>query len=260
VALTVPLLIDPNDVILRMQVNASLDGVLEVITSAIAGAQLAVQALIDGSLAFQARTNLFFLDSEAFSGLQPGGFFRLEIPSGFIRTDTPVVITFDDTWTLANAEVADPTLYSIDYLRGYILMDAVTYADQYVQVACTTGFNASVPTPAFTGPATTYDPTVSYLAGAAVMAAGMTYVCIAPTTNNTPPNVLFWTPVQLGPEVIPSPVYEAIMSYVPTIFDASQTTNRNQEAQAQYKKAGDHAMMLLKPFMRLKGFSFRPNN
>jgi hypothetical protein len=260
VALTVPLLIDPNDVILRMQVNASLDGVFEAISSAVAGAQLAVQALLDGKLTLEPRTNLFFLDSDAFSGIQPGGMFRLEMPSGFIRTDTPPIIIFSDAWNLPEPEAADPTLYKIDNQRGYIMMDACTYADQYVQVQCVTGFNASVPIPAFTGVIAAYDPTVTYAPGTAVTAAGMTYLCIAATIGNTPPNVLFWTPVQYGPEVIPSPVYEAIMSYVPVIFDASQTTNRNQEALPQYKKAADHAAMMLKPYMRLRGFSFRPLN
>lgn len=253
-----PLYVTPDDVILRMQLNSELAGVEDVVSSAIIGSQLHVESVLQGSFMEKAQNCVFFTDRNAFSGLQPGGVFRLELPSGFIRKDCPVTITYSRHWNMWEAQTVWPEFINIDHKRGYVLLDHRRCADRYIQVQCTTGFKGSVPTPCFTGTAASYSATTAYTPGQAVIVGSVTYVCIVATTGNAPPNGTYWTPVTYVPEQIPQELYEAILSYVPTIFDASQTTNRNQEAEPQYKKAADHTQILLFQYLRMKGFSFRP--
>jgi hypothetical protein len=208
------LYIYPSKVMDRMQVNPTLDGVQEVIASAIEGAQLHIESVLDSKLTIQAYTDTFFLDSEAFSGIQPGGLFRLQLSSGFLRSGAAFTITSAASWNMVDAVSVDTSLYSVDLVRGLIYIDASAYSEKYVRVAFTAGF----------------------------------------------------TPISLANDVTQLPAAEAmdwlqesILSYVPIIFDVSQTTNRNAEAEAQYRRAGDHAMAILAPYMRnSKGFTFRP--
>lgn len=90
--LTMPMFVDPVDAVDRMQLDAGVTGVLAEVNKAIMRAELFVQALVDGSLIRQTLNSMYFTDSEAFSGMQPNGVFRLELPSGFIRRDTPVSV------------------------------------------------------------------------------------------------------------------------------------------------------------------------
>ena len=80
-ALSMPLYVSPSDVILRMQLNAALDGVIQVVSQAIMSAELMVQGLLDGNFIRQSQDCMFQLDSQAFSGIQPGGLFRVELPA-----------------------------------------------------------------------------------------------------------------------------------------------------------------------------------
>jgi hypothetical protein len=87
---------------------------------------------------------------------------------------------------------------------------------------------------------------------------GTVYAALgAVPTNTDPPNATYWQVVLILIEQVPQAVYEAIMAYVPVVFDEGQTTNRKDEAEKQYKKASDHSMQLLRNYLRLKGFSFR---
>ena len=88
-----PLFVDPQDVILRMQLSPDLTGIEDVVTSGIIAAQLHVERVIDGKLARQSQNCGFFIDAEAFSGIAPGGLYRLEVPSGLVRQDVPQVVT-----------------------------------------------------------------------------------------------------------------------------------------------------------------------
>jgi hypothetical protein len=58
-------------------------------------------------------------------------------------------------------------------------------------------------------------------------------------------------------EPLPDALYEAIMSLVPMVFNAQQTTNRSDEAKNQYVTLTDHANLLLQPYVRTQGFTFR---
>lgn len=210
------------DVVTRMQINEDLDGVSDVVKSALSGAHLHIEACLESELEKRAWDCTYYLDKDAYSGMQPGGVFRVQIPAYFIRQDTPVTITWAADWTMANAQSVDSALIKIDYEKGQILIDAKAYGDKYVRVQCTTGF----------------DP------DAILVAAN-------PTAD---------PPVQeaRGPEPIPDWLNEAILSYVGVIMDTSQTTKRSDTAEKQYKKAADHALIVLAPKLRKRGFVFRP--
>lgn len=260
--MAMPLFIPASAVSLRMQLQDTLPGVTDAIASAIQGAELQIEAQLGSKLTYRNVDCRFFLDRTAFSGMQPGGLFRLEIPSGFVRTDEQMTVTYDSRWNLPFAEPVDPTLMVLDDSRGYLLVDACQYANKYVRVQCSTGYKDSVPTPSFTGTAAPYNNATTYSPGTAVTIVvngqTVTYLCIASTTGNTPPNATYWTLVTFAPEAIPDDLAEAILSYVPSIFDATQNTNRDPQAQPQYKKAAEMAYLLLKPYLRFEGFSLRP--
>ena len=280
--LSVPLFVTESDVAERLQLQDQLTGAVGVIESAIMGSQLAVERLLGGTLCIKQRTCNFFLDADAFSGMQPGGFFRLEIPSGFVRNDYSVSVVSADNWQMNNSQTLTADQYQVDYDRGYILVDAGTlhgnwdlrfysyapysqgqYRNKFVQVTCTTGFKPSVPTPSFTGTASAWDAGTAYTPGQAVTIAvsggTATYLCVADCTGVQPPNTQYWTPVSYGPEQIPQAVYEAVMTYVPLLLNSDQSTNRNPQAKPQYQTLTDHCMMLLRDYIRMKGFSFRPS-
>lgn len=263
-----PLFVDPQDVILRMQLSADLTGIDEVIRSGIIGAQLHVERIIDGRLARQHHHGLYFLDSESFSGIAPSGAYRLEIPSGLVRQDTPQIVgvstgTIDGPFT--TYEAADLSLMKFDYARGYLYMD-MTYGDNHVQVQCDTGYeDGTRPLPI--DDLVAFDDRIPYVIGDQVVEGGVAYECIkdtpaqsppqSPPIDASPPNAIYWTLAYVPQEPIPDAIYEAIISLVPMVFNANQTTNRSNEAQKQYQVLTDHANLLLQPWVRAKGFSFR---
>jgi hypothetical protein len=229
------LLVDYKDVIQRMQVNGDLQGAAETIQSAIRGAQVHLEAVLDTVFAKQEVDAVFYVDSEAFSGIQPGGQYRLELPTGFVRTDVPPVITVGSKYNLSDQLPLDPSTYRFDLIRGYLLIQASTRRptngigsfngaenqlsfvdDMYVRVQYQSGFTG-----------------------------------VLQDTDDSPPTQ------KVAAEAIPDWLYEAILSYVPVIFDSSQVTNRNAEASAQYRKAGDHAIAAVAAYVRNKGMSFR---
>lgn len=263
-SLSMPLFVNPDDVILRMQLSAELTGINEVVSSGIIGAQLHVQRVLDGKFSRQSQNCMFHLLNDSFSGIQPGGVFRLEIPSGFIRRDTAVVVSYSTNDTpFGDFEVISTSEYKVDYDRGYILLSA-EYGNSYVSVQCATGFeDGTTPWPIVDVGA--YDSAVEYAVDQKVVYNGAVWECIAtkyvesPIADAFPPSdLLHWSLSYVPMEAIPVELYEAILSMVPVIFDAAQTTNRNAEAESQYKKAADHAGLLMQPFMRTMGFSFRP--
>lgn len=257
-----------QDVTDRLQTNSDLPSYTTVMTSAILGAQTQVESLLGSKLSLKTWTNVLFqLDSDAFSGIQPGGVFRLELPSGFVRNDPdnyPITINFGTTWLLPDTAVADPTLYQVDYERGYILMDAITYCDAFVQVTFTSGFlPSSIPTPPVNNTPANWSSVVEYEPGNGVIwTDSQVYVCLVQNTNQPPftgPtfNSTDWALVVFGPEQLPNEIYEAIISMVPAIFDNSQVTNRNSEAESQARKNADRVLLLCRSFVRFKGFSIR---
>ena len=311
--LTVPLFVTPEDVIERMQLNPDLDGMRDIVLSALVGAQIKIESLLGYTLEIKAQDCIFQLDSESFSSMQPGGVYRLELPGGFIRNDIPFAMTVGDDWKLTNLETADVGDFKTDSTRGYVLVDATgegdeSYHDSYVRIQCTTGFYPCVPNSpatvwAYNGSyvegdwvgdginptlykciqdnvgallsdatcwsiptASPWDDTVTYVIGDFVSDLGVLYLCLVSNLDSKPPSPISggnfpspnWATMAFGAEEIPSPIYEAIMSYVGSVLDIGQTTNRSDQAEKQYKKATDHANLILRQYLRLKGFSFRP--
>lgn len=257
--LTMPLFVSPADVILRMQLSADLTGIDDVVSSGIIGAQLHMQRIIHGELVRKSRDVRYFIDAESFSGIAPNGAYRLEIPSGFVRTDTPVVISasnqnaspFEDQFEV------DPSLMRIDYPRGYVHLDAQTYANCHVRIQCDTGFEDGT-TPLLVDGLPDYSPTMQYAIGDVVVFNAVAYRCTSdPMIGTDPTDATYWEPAYVPLESIPVEVKEAIIALVPMLFNSQQTTNRSDEAQKQYQTATDHAELLLQPYVRTKGFTFR---
>lgn len=262
-SLSMPLFVRPADVILRMQLGSELSGLTEVLESGIIGAQLHLQRITGSKLQRRSHDCYYFLDKDAFSGIQPGGLFRLELPSGCVRLDTPVVLTASSVQTSQTGPfltytAMDPTLVRVDYDRGYVLVDAPTYANCYVRVQCDTGFEDGTRPWPVEG-VSAYDPETPYTVGMKVVANESVWRCIAVYSPPVaPPDLTGWEPLYVEMEQIPIEFYEAIMGLVPMVFNASQVTNRNEEAEKQYTTNADHAALLLQPYVRTKGFSFRP--
>lgn len=212
------LFVTVDQVATRMQVQSDLEGVADVIESSLKGAQLHIESVLNTDLELRAQDCTFLLDSDAFSGIQPNGQFKIELPSYFLRPNSltyPLAITVGDNWRVSDPEAIDLSLCRIDYEKGLIYIDAETYKDKYVRVTGTTGFKPADPGP---------------------------------------------SPPEAVAEAIPDWLHEAILSYVGVIMDTSQTTKRAPDAKEIYQRAGDHAMAVLNPKMRKRGFAIRPFN
>lgn len=257
--LTMPLFVTPADVILRMGLSVDLAGVQDVVTTGIIASQLHVQRIIDGRLQRESQDASYFVDAESFSGIAPNGAYRLEVPSGFIRTDSDVVVlaSAPRAGSFADREAVDPTLMRVDYARGYVHLDPVAYGNCHVRVQCETGFEDGT-SPYPTADLDAYSGSTQYAVGDRVAYTGGAYeALVVPPVGTAPTDLAYWTPALIAQESVPQAVYEAIMSLVPFVFNSQQTTNRSTEAEKQYKTATDHANLLLQPYVRLKGFTFR---
>jgi hypothetical protein len=214
------LFVTPQKVYERMQISDDLEGVETAVKSALQGAQEHVQAVMPADLQIRTWDLYFFLDLDAYSGIQPGNRFILELPSFFIRQDMALVVEVSDTWGGTVTAIPVGQRF-VNFEKGQLLIDN-SYGDKYVHVTCTTGF----------------------LEDAVLVAEDI-------------PNGIT---EERGIEPIPDWLTEAILSYVAVVFDSSQTTNRSRDASETYKKAGDHAMAVLSPHLRKKGFAFRALN
>lgn len=260
IGLAMPLFVSTADVIGRMQLDENLAGIQGVVASGIEAAELHIERLIDGKLARQSLDVRFWLDADAFSGIQPGGRFRLEIPSGFIRKDTVPLIHWSEGWGVGAftelVNLSDDEI-EIDYNRGHLYVDASEFRDTYLRVQVDTGFEPGTrPTP--TTDVLAFNELTSYQLGDKVVYNGLVWEVIsAPTPGTLPTDLSKWQLSYVPMEQIPQELYEAIMSMVPVLFDQGQTTNRNAEAEKQYRRAEAHAMLLVQPFTRNRGFTFR---
>jgi len=191
-----PLFVDPQEVILRMQLSPDLSGIEDVIKSGIVAAQLHVERVIDGKLARQSQNCGYYIDAESFSGIAPGGLYRLEVPSGLVRQDVPQVIEtssgstygpFSDTY-----ELIDSSLMKFDYNRGYLYVDAQTYGNHHVKLQCDTGYEDGTRPLPVEG-LTDFSAATQYAVGEHVAYEGVAYTCTAlPPVGTLPTNAAFW--------------------------------------------------------------------
>lgn len=132
----------------RMAINPELEGVDEAVESAVRAAQLRIESEYDSKLGRLSNADTFHLDAESFSGLQPGGMFRLMLRNAFVFVDPthPLVVKSGDKWNLCS-DVVDPSLYEIDLLRGILKVDADALQDKYVKVEYTSGFESASQVP-----------------------------------------------------------------------------------------------------------------
>ena len=234
------LLVEASDVIQRMQLDGSLLGVVEVAQGLIRASQLHLQAVLDSNFEKHTYQAVFYIDTEAFSGLQPGGQYRLELPTGCIRTDTPVVVTVGSQWNLSDQAVppAPGPLFRVDYDRGLVYLQAGIQRPPY------TVQSNNVATEQIDWFGEQF-VVVNFAAG---------FVGIAQDQSVSPPNEV------TAAEPIPDWLYEAIIAYCPVALNAGQPTNRKDAAKDQYRVSGDVAMSLVSPYNRKKGIAFRPQS
>lgn len=247
---------------LRMQLSSDLSGIQDVVSSGIIGAQLHVERIIDSRLRRQSQNCLFFVDAESFSGITHGGMYRLEVPSGLVRTDVPQVVS-GALGSMAGPFTADyasveTDLMKFDYPRGYLYIDASTYGNHHIKLQCDTGFeDGTRPLPVEGLPE--WSAETEYVVGDQVAYNGVAYTCTVkpPAIGTAPTNAAYWAPAYVPMEPIPDDIYEAILSLVPMVFNAQQTTKDSETAKNQYVTLTSHAELLLQRYTRTQGFTFR---
>ena len=152
--------------------------------------------------------------------------------------------------------LSTPALMKFDYNRGYLYVDAATYGNHHVKLQCDTGYeDGTRPLPVDGLPE--YEVGVTYSPGDMVQYDGRAFRCIATITGTAPPVAAYWEVAYVPQEPVPDAIYEAIMALVPMVFNAQQTTNRSEDAKSQYVTLTDHANLLLQPYARTQGFTFR---
>lgn len=185
----------------RMAIAANLTEIDPGVESAIRASQIRIASEYGSEL--HKRTDnddVFFLDVDSFSGMQPGGVFKLQLSNAFVDK-TSLQLTYGGSWDNCSNPMPDGA-FQIDEVRGIVLVDAGSMKDLYVQVKYTSGFDA--------------------------------------------------------PDQLPDWLKEALLAYVPVVFNFGQPTNRKDEAKDQARLSGDHALACLALYRRNTGFTFRP--
>lgn len=145
------LLVTLEDLKERMTIDPDLVGVDDALASAITASQLRIASMLDSQLETASYTNIFFLDSEAYSSLQPGGLFRLYLKSGLLSATPTPVVSVCSTWNGTYTTVPT-TDYNIDMVRGICYIgtedaDGSAYSEQYIKVAFTAGYDKAAQIP-----------------------------------------------------------------------------------------------------------------
>lgn len=137
-------LVTQQDVIDRLGVG-DVPATLPVISSALKAAHLRVQSELDTKFTKKSNVDVFYLDERLHNGVTPGGFFRLRLRNGFVRSAPAVVvecglspegILAGDIETVIGWQM-DPD----DVLTGYVKVPA-EYRNKYVRVKYDSGFLA----------------------------------------------------------------------------------------------------------------------
>jgi hypothetical protein len=274
-AAVIPLFVDPEILIDRMQLDSGITGVLPEVQKALLRSQLYVESKLGGTLTRRTWDSMFYLDGEAFSGIQPNGLFRVELPTGCVRRDTPVTVRTSEQAVVCNLPdwgrsvdfsegafgpltEADPALYRLDYNRGYLMMDAKRYRNRYIQVVFESGFEPGTnPAPVVAQPE--YDPAITYQKGDEVQYLGTAWVAQLKDLTGIAPDVTGtgWAIKTIPMEGLPGNINEAILTYAPTILDAQTSKDRAAERSEKFNLADNYIQELLDPYRRYLGFSFR---
>lgn len=122
----------------RMAIPADLD-ISDNLESALIAAQLRIEEFLDSQLDKKVHSTIFQLDSDSYSGIQPGGLFRLYLRTGFVRDTPALTVSVSGAWNGAYNPIA-PTDYYIDKIRGILYVDAGKYKNQFIKADYTGGF------------------------------------------------------------------------------------------------------------------------
>lgn len=124
----------------RMAINPDLAEVNPAVESAIRAAQLRIESEYDSKLDRMQNSDTFFLDSESFSGMRPGGVFRLQLKNAFVFIDSthPFVVKKGSKWN-DTSEVVPESDYRLDKDRGILVVDE-EHKESFVTVEYTSGF------------------------------------------------------------------------------------------------------------------------
>ncbi|KVR21720.1 hypothetical protein WK13_34850 [Burkholderia ubonensis] len=125
------------------------------ITEAIDAAQLRIGTLIDSELQSTDLEDVFYLDSDSFSGVQPAGLYRLRLRSGLVNPGSEQVYWGSD-FNRATVPV-DPLNVHIDYVKGIVSIPRKKHNECFIRVTYNAGYEP-VPEPT---PNPTPDPTPS---------------------------------------------------------------------------------------------------
>lgn len=130
----------------RMAINPELAEVNPAVESAIRAAQLRIESEYDSKLDRTHNVDVFSLDSESFSGVRPGGVFRLQLKNAFVFIDSgnPFVVTKGSKWNDVGSVLAESE-YQLDAERGILLVDE-RHAESFIRVEYTSGFADSTET------------------------------------------------------------------------------------------------------------------
>lgn len=185
----------------RMAISALLTEVDPGVESAIRASQIRIASEYGSELHKRTDNNdVFFLDFDSFSGIQPGGVFKLQLSNAFVE-EASLVLTYGDAWNRTSTPLPEGS-YEVDLVRGIVIVAAEVAKDMYVQAKYTSGFET--------------------------------------------------------PDQLPEWLKEALLAYVPVVFNFGQPTNRKDEAKDQARLSGDHALACLALYRRNTGFTFRP--
>jgi len=231
------------DVKTRMALSPNLVGVDPFIQSGITAAYLYVKGEMDSDFDQQVRTEQFYLDESMNGGITPNGFWRLRTVSGLIDLTQPFVVIYSDSWDMSDPVAVPSNQIKIDPQKGVISIPhapgnfgsrirsaleeqsgAGLQRGKFVQVTYTAGFIATLNPPPDPLPNPVPDPTY--------------------TITPTPPDWLV----------------EAILAYVPAVFEFQQPTNQAAKGE-QYKQRSDavaHVNDVLEDYSRT-GLSFYLN-
>lgn len=106
----------------RMAIAANLTEIDPGVESAIRASQIRIASEYGSEL--HKRTDnddVFFLDADSFSGMQPGGVFKLQLSNAFVDGSS-VTLTYGSRWDACDTPMEEGS-YQIDLVRGIVLAD-----------------------------------------------------------------------------------------------------------------------------------------
>lgn len=137
--MTSKLFIRLEDIKERMSINPELEGVDDSLESAIIAAQLRIEAFLDTNIDKKTNADTFYLDKDSYSGVQPGGLFRLYLRNGLVQDSPAFTLSYGSTWN-GIATAIPITDYFVDAVRGICYVDN-KWGDFYLKAGYTSGYS-----------------------------------------------------------------------------------------------------------------------